>query len=470
MSDHDLVVRGGTVVTAADTFRADIGIRGGRIATIADSLAAGRETIDADGLLVLPGGVDSHCHMDQPPFMGVESADDFLSGSLSAACGGNTTIMPFAMVLRDEPLRPAVEAYREKARGKAVIDYAIHLIVPDADAGRLGQELPPLIDEGYTSFKVFLTYEGLVLEDREMLDVLAMARREGALVMVHAENEHCIHWLTERLVASGRTSPEFHAAARPAAAEREATHRAIALAEIADAPILLVHVSAGEAMEQIEWAQDRGLRVYGETCPQYLFLSDADLARPGFEGAKYMCSPPPRAADNQEALWRGLRQGIFQVYSSDHAPYRFESDRGKKHHGDNPPFHKVPPGVPGIETRLPLLFSEGVGKGRLNLNRFVALTATNAARLYGVYPRKGTIAVGGDADLALWDPGRTVTIRHADLHDNMDYSPYEGMEVTGWPVTTISRGEVVVREAEPVCEPGRGRFLACGRPDSARPV
>jgi dihydropyrimidinase len=256
----------------------------------------------------------------------------------------------------------------------------------------------------------------------------------------------------------------------PMAVEREATHRAIALAEIVDVPILLVHVSAREALEQIKWGRDRGLKVYGETCPQYLLLTKDHIAQAGWEGAKYLCAPPPRDRGNADFLWQGLAGGLFQLLSSDHCSFRFESQEGKKAHGPHPHFHKVAPGVPGIETRLPLMFSEGVGKGRIDLNAFVALTATNAAKMYGLYPRKGTIAVGADADIAIWDPEREVTIRHDILHDNMDYTPYEGMTVKGWPVVTFSRGEAVWRDGKPAGKPGRGRFLPCERPEPARPL
>jgi dihydropyrimidinase len=462
---YDLVVRHGTVATAADVFQCDIGITGGRIVALGETLAAGREEIDATGKLVLPGGIDSHCHLEQPEYLGAVCADDFRSGTISAACGGNTTIIPFAMAVRGQSLRTVVDEYRLCARDKAVIDYAIHVIVPDANATSLTEELPALIREGYTSIKIFLTYEGFRLDDLEVLRVLDVARREGALVMVHAENEHCIQWLTERLVAAGRTAPAYHAVSRPMAVEREATHRAIALAEVAEVPILIVHVSGREAMEQIAWARSRGLKIYGETCPQYLFLSEEDAAQPDFEGAKHVCSPPPRDKANQEHLWRGLQNGIFQVVSSDHSPHRVADVSGKMPDGAATPFTRIANGVPGLAARLPLMFSEGVNKGRLRLPEFVALASTNAARLYGLYPRKGTIAVGSDADLAIWDPDREVVIRHELLHDNVDYTPYEGMTVKGWPEMTISRGEVIWRDGALVGAPGRGQFIAARTPE-----
>jgi dihydropyrimidinase len=326
-----------------------------------------------------------------------------------------------------------------------------------------------LIKEGYTSFKAYMTYDDLKLNDLELLKVLALARREGAMVMVHAENADCIAWLTEQLERAGKTAPQQHADSRPPVVEREAAHRAISLAELVDVPVLIVHVSGREAIEQIRHAQSRGLRVYAETCPQYLFLTADDLDLEGFEGAKCICSPPPRDKGNQQAVWNALASGVFQVFSSDHAPFRYDDPKGKMLQGKNAPFAKVPNGIPGVETRLPLLFSEGVGKGRIELTQFVALTATNPARIYGLYPRKGTIAVGSDADVAIWNPDCEVTITNERLHHNVDYTPYEGMKVQGWPEMVISRGGIVVDGGEMVAEKGRGKFLLCDLPEPARP-
>lgn len=467
MTQHfDLVIRGGTIATASDIFEADIGIRAGKIIALSADLPEGMQVIDASGKLVLPGGVDAHCHFDQPTTDGSVMADDFDSGPRSAAFGGTTTIIPFACQQKGQSLRAAVDDYHQRADGKSVIDYAFHLIVTDPNPQVLGQELPALIREGYTSFKIYTTYDDLKLNDREIIEVLALAKRENALTMVHAENADAIAWLTEALEKAGQTSPRHHADARPAIAEREATHRAISLAEIVDVPMLVVHVSGGEAMEQIALARSKGLKVFAETCPQYILLTADDLDLGGFEGAKHICSPPPRDIASQQSVWRGLANGTFQVFSSDHAPFRFDSDTGKKVHGDGASFVHVPNGIPGVETRLALLFSEGVGKGRISLNQFVALTATNPARLYGLYPRKGTIAVGGDADLAIWDQSREVTITNAGLHHNVDYTPYEGRTVTGWPETVLSRGEVVVRDGTLKADRGRGQFLECGTPDT----
>ena len=470
MSEYDLVVRNGTVATAADVFRADIGVTAGRIATIGAKLPRGRREIDAQGKIVTPGGVDSHCHIAQRSSLGVMTADDFFTATRSAACGGTTTVIPFAAQYRGMSLRQVVKDYHASAEGKAAVDYAFHLIISDPTEQVTGQELPALIKDGYTSFKIYMTYDLLKLDDRQILEVLTVARRERALVMVHAENHDVISWLSEKLLTAGHSAPRFHAVAHAPIAEREATSRAISLAELMDVPILIVHVSAREAMEQIRLAQDRGLKVYAETCPQYLFLTADDLDRPGFEGAKYMCSPPPRDKANQEVIWRGIETGVFEVFSSDHAPYRYDDSEGKMKHGHNAPFKKVANGVPGLEVRTPLLFSEGVGKGRIDLPKFVAVTASNAAKLYGLYPRKGTIAVGADADLAIWDPDKRVTITQSMLHDAMDYTPYEGKQIKGWPAITLSRGEPVAEGGEFVAKAGRGQFLKCDISPASKPL
>jgi dihydropyrimidinase len=459
MADYDLVIRNGSVATASEVMRCDVGIAGGRIVALAGRIEGGGASIDADGLIVVPGGIDSHVHLAQRGPMGPQHADDFESGTIAAACGGNTTIIAFANQFKGQSLRGVVDDYAKLAEGKAVIDYGIHMIVSDPTAAVLGQELPALIRRGFTSFKVFMTVDAFKLDDRQILDVLAAARREGALVMVHAESHDVIGWLSDKLLRADQSAPKYHAVARPPLAEREATHRAITLSEIADVPILIVHVSAREAIEQIEQARARGIKVLAETCPHYLVLSADDLDRPGLEGAKYMCAPPMRSKDNQQLVWSALERGVFDVFSSDHAPFCFHGTEGKQLHGAHAPFTKIANGMPGIETRLPLLFSEGVMGGRIDLPRFVALSATNAAKIYGLYPRKGTLAIGADADIAIWDPRREVTITHSILHDRMDYTPYEGMRVKGWPVLTLSRGELIWDDGKVLGRPGRGQFL-----------
>jgi dihydropyrimidinase len=465
----DLVVRNALAATAADAQRCDIGVRDGRIAALAERLGPGKQEVDAAGRTVTPGGVDGHCHLDQPMPAPMRMADDFESGTRSAACGGTTTIIPFAAQQKGHSLRAAVEDYHRKASGKAAVDYAFHMIVSDPSPTVLGEELPALIREGYTSFKLYMTYDDLKLTDRQILDVMEVARREGAMVMVHAENTDCIAWLTDRLVASGRTGPQYHAHSRPIPVEREATHRAITFSELLDVPILIVHVSSGEAVEQIRWAQGRGLNIYAETCPQYLFLTAEHLDAEHYHGAKFVCSPPPRDAANQAQIWQGLANGAFHVFSSDHAPFRFDDPHGKKPGGREVAFPEIPNGVPGLETRLPLLYSEGVLKDRIDVHQFVALTATNPARMYGLYPRKGTIAVGADADLVIWDTGTERTITNSVLHHAVDYTPYEGMRVRAWPAVTLSRGKVVWENGRYLGRPGRGEFLRCGLPAPARP-
>jgi dihydropyrimidinase len=460
----DLVIRHALVATASDSFRSDIGIRGGRIALLGEDLPAARREIDAAGRTVTPGGVDAHCHLDQPMEGPAKMADDFLTGTRSAACGGTTTVIPFAAQMKGQSLEAAVVDYHGRAEGKACIDYAFHLIVSDPTPTVLAKELPALIAQGYTSFKVYMTYDDLKLDDAQILDVLDVARTHGALAMIHAENADCIEWLTKRLEAAGRTAPRWHAHARPMLVEREATHRAIALSELVDVPILIVHVSGREAIEQIRWARGHGLSVFAETCPQYLFLTAEDLGiDDSYVGARCVCSPPPRDKANQQRIWEGLSDGLFTVFSSDHAPFRFDDPQGKKPGGQEVPFRHIPNGIPGLETRLPLLYSEGVLGGRITLQKFVELTATNPAKAYGLHPRKGTIAIGSDADLVVWDE-REVTVRNGALHHAVDYTPYEGMQLNAWPGLTLSRGEVVWDGKAFTGQAGRGRFLPCGTP------
>lgn len=459
----DLVIRGGSIVTASDVTRADLGINDGRITAIADKLSGGAREIDATGRYVLPGGIDAHCHLDQPQAPGLASkgavmADGFETGSLSAMCGGTTTIVPFCVQHRGQSVTAAVADYHARAEGQAYTDYAFHLIISDPTPEVLGQELPALIRRGHTSLKVYMTYDALVLSDRQILDVFEVAREEKAIMLIHAESHEIIGWLADRLEASGRTSPKYHATSRPQPVERAATHHALSLAEIVGVPLMIVHVSGGAPLDEIRRARARGFDVFAETCPQYLLLTEADLDLPDMDGARVMCSPPPRDTAAQAALWQGIRDGTINVINSDHAPYRFDS-AGKLKAGPKAPFRAVANGIPGLETRLPILFSEGVMKGRIDLCRFVALTATNNAKLYGLYPRKGTIAVGSDADLAIWDPQARRSIANADLHHNVDYTPFEGLDVRGWPVTVISRGEIVVDDGKVLARKGRGVFL-----------
>jgi dihydropyrimidinase len=337
------------------------------------------------------------------------------------------------------------------------------MIVSDPSASVLGQELPALVADGYTSFKVFMTYEGLRLNDAQILETMDVARRTGALVMVHCENEDAIRYLIGRHEASGDVAPRAHATTRPIVVEREATHRALSLAEIVDVPVVIVHVSNGAAIDEIRAARARGRKVIGETCPQYLVLTADDLDGMDWEGAKFVCSPPPRDTASQEACWRGLETGVFDLFSSDHCPFRYDDPAGKLNPKGKTSFRHIPNGIPGVETRLPILFSEGVMKGRIDLSRFVALTATNHAKVYGL-ERKGRIAVGMDADIAIWDPEARRTIRHADLHDGADYSPYEGIEIRGWPTTVVLGGKIMVRDGTLVGAKGDGHYRARALP------
>ena len=461
MPVFDTVIRGGTVVTAADTVRADVGIRGGKIVALADTLTDASRTIDATGLLVMPGGIDSHVHLAQPAFGGPKMADDFESGTRSALAGGNTTVIPFALQPRGSSLRAAVMDYHKEADGKALCDYGFHLIVTDPTPSVLAQELPSLVADGYTSFKVFMTYDDLVLNDRQLLEVFTAARDCKALVMVHCEGYDAIKFMTEKLERAGKTAPYYHAVSRPEVVEREATHRAISHGELIDVPIMIVHVSGREAMEQIRWAQQRGLKVYGETCPQYITLTADDMKGLNMDesGGKYVCSPPPRDHASWDAIWEGIRTGVFQTFSSDHCPFFYEGTEGKLNSKARTSFKWVPNGIPGVETRLPILFSKGVAEGRITLNEFVALTSTNHAKMYGLYPQKGSIGVGFDADIVLWDPKRSETISQSLMHHGADYTPYEGLSVTGWPVMTLLRGAVVFEQGQVVAGKGQGKFL-----------
>ena len=436
----DLVIRGGRIVTASEDFIADIGIRDGRITMLGEDLPRGEDEIDARGLLVMPGGVDAHCHIDEPPYLNARLADDFRSASLSAACGGTTAIMPFLNKVEGMTMMQSLADYRDKASA-SLVDYAFHVILR-ADAPEVvTADVGVLLENGFSSLKLFMTYDGYQMEDGQILDVMAQVAEAGGIVMVHAENGRCIHWISSRLVYKGATALGNFRASAPMVVEREAVHRAISLAEISGARIMIVHVSSLDALEQIRWARGRGLPVLSETCPQYLVDLGDRIAGDGWEPARYLCSPPPRGGDNARGLWAGIRDHAFDILSSDHCPYRFDGPDGKRAFGSEPHFQHVPPGLPGLETRLPLIFEHGVKAGRIDLHAFVALTSTEPARIYGLHPLKGSLMPGADADIAIWDPDLPTTIRHDMLHDACDYTPFEGLEVSAWPVITLSRGE-----------------------------
>jgi dihydropyrimidinase len=454
----DLVIRGGTVATATDSFTADIGIKDGVIAGLGRGLGAGRREIDASGRLVTPGGVDSHCHIEQLAASGMMNADTFETATRSAAMGGTTTVIPFAAQHVGMSLAKVVDEYHAAAERGAMVDYAFHMILADPQPEILRDEVPGLVRAGHSSLKVFLTYDRLRLEDEQFLNVLEAARAHGCMVCVHAENHGMISWMGKRLVERGYTAPKFHAVSHPRVAEAEAIGRAIACAALLDQPLMIFHVSTAEGAAVIHKARGEGLRVWGETCTQYLVMTRHDIDRPGIEGAKWVCSPPLRETSDQEALWAALENGTLQTVSSDHAPYRMD-ETGKLARGPNPTFKEMANGMPGLELRLPVLFDAMVSQGRMDVNRFVELTATAPAKLYGLHPRKGTIAIGGDADLVVWDTGREVEIEAGPRYDNAGYTPYESRRLKGWPETVLLRGEPVAEKGELKARAGRGRFL-----------
>jgi len=452
----DTIVKNGVIVTATDMHAGDIGITNGKVAAIASSLpqeGAGK-VIDAAGRMVIPGGIDVHTHLDMP-FGGTTSADDFESGTIAAAHGGTTTLIDFAIQYKGQSLRQAFEAWMKKAEGKAAIDYAFHCIITDLGTAQL-EEMGALVREGVSSFKLFMAYPGVfMLDDATIFKAMSQAAKVGGLICMHAENGGVIDVIVQRALAEGKKSPKYHALTRPTTAEAEATSRAIALAEMAGAPVYIVHLSCNEALEKVREARDRGLAAYAETCPQYLFLSIDKMDAPGFEGAKYVFTPPLREKWHQEKLWQGLARDTLQVVSTDHCPFCFKEQKelGKDD------FTKIPNGGPGIEHRLSLVYTGGIHGGRFSPNRFVQLVATAPAKLFGLYPRKGTIAVGSDADLVVWDPNAEEVISADTHHMRVDYSMFEGIKVKGLPRVVMSRGKVVIENGKFVGKAGTGEFL-----------
>lgn len=458
----DLLVRGGTVVTAHDVFRADVGVKQGKIVAIGQGLGPAREEIDARGKLVLPGGIDSHTHIEQLSAGGLMNADTFESATAAAAFGGTTTVISFAAQHRGMRLRKVVDDYALLAQRGAMIDYAFHMIIANPDETTLKIDLPALIGEGHASIKLFMTYDKIKVDDEPMLDVLAVARENRALVCVHAENHGMIAWMGRKLVEQGRTQPKWHAASHPRGSEAEAFFRLIHAAELIDQPIMIFHVSTTEGVDIIRQARGRGTKVFAETCPQYLFMTAKDLDKPGLEGAKWMCSPPPREKRDQEALWRALALGDLQTVSSDHAPYRFDAS-GKLSAGPGSNFKQIANGLPGLETRMPLLFDAMVSRGRKEfaghaLQSFVNLTATAPAKIYNL-AGKGSIAIGYDADLAIWDPKVRVVISDGLMVGRAGYTPFAGRTVKGWPETVLVRGRRVILDRQVVGKAGSGRHI-----------
>jgi dihydropyrimidinase len=464
---YDLVIRNGTVGTASDVFAADLGINGETIVALGSNLAPGRTEIDAEGKLVLPGGVDAHAHIEQLSAAGIMNADTFETATRSAAFGGTTSVICFAAQHVGMDARQVVTDYTALAKRGAMIDYAFHVIIADVTEKVIAEDIPALVGQGFSSIKIFMTYDRLRVEDEKLLDILAAARAAKALVCVHAENHGVISWMVKRLLAKGFVAPKYHSVSHPRLSESEAFTRLIAFSELLDQPVMIFHVSTGEGAAVIREARGRGVKVFAETCPQYLFLTAADLDKAGVEGAKWMCSPPTRAQGDQEALWRALELGDLQLISSDHAPYRFD-ESGKLLTGPNPNFKQIANGLPGLQARLPLLFDAMVSQGRLGLSKFVELTASAPAKIYNL-PKKGAIAIGNDADIAIWNPAHSVTLSDAMMHDRAGFTPYAGRVVTGWPDTVLLRGRVLIDGEQCHGRAGEGRLMLRGGGAAATP-
>jgi len=461
-SNVDLVIRGASVVTPGGVIDGDLAVSGGRIVSVGAPVKHAGTEIAAQGHLVMPGGVDTHAHIEQMSGMGQWNADTFESATRSAAMGGTTSVISFAAQAKGQALTQTVADYAKRAARGAMIDHAFHMTLTDPLAAGFAPELAALIAAGHRSLKVFTTYN-IQLSDADILSILALARRHGALVCVHAENDAIIAQAKSALIAAGQTAPRDHARARPRMAEIEAIERICRFAEYLDQPVMIFHVSTAEGIAAIRAAKARGTPVWAETCPHYLFMTEDVLDRPGLEGAKWMCSPPQRTRADQHALWEALLDGTLSLVSSDHAPYRFD-ETGKLAAGPDAGFHQIANGLPGLETRLPLMFDAMVTKGRGGPEGFAAITATQPAQVFGL-PGKGAIAIGMDADLVIWNPARQVTYGADDLHDNVGYNPWQGHTVTGWPEVVILRGQVIVRDGQFLAAPGSGRWIA--RPDLA---
>ena len=451
--------RGGTVVTSDASFRADMLVADGRVAAIGSALPIDAdEDVDCGGRLLLPGGVDVHTHLDAPQ-MGTTTADDFESGTRAAACGGTTTIVDFALQEKGQRIPETLAAYHEKADGRAAVDYGFHIAVTDLYDGAIA-DLGGVVGDGVTSFKVFMAYRGtLMLDDGEMFQVLREAGRRGAQVCVHAENGDVIDRMAADLVAQGKTEPRYHAVSRPPSTEVEAVRRAIQISRIADAPIYFVHLSVAGSVEAVAAARQEDWPVSAETCTHYLTLGPELYDRPDFEGAKVVLTPPLREPEDRAALWRSLRTGALGVVSSDHCPFCF---RGQKELGRDD-FRRIPNGGPGVEHRMPLMYGEGVRAGRLTVEQFVGLTATTPAKSFGLFPRKGTLTIGADADVVVLDPSGTTTISAGTQHQRLDYTPWEGWTTPGRIERVYSRGDLVCRDGSFVGRAGHGRYLPRSR-------
>ncbi len=453
----ETLIRGGNLVTATDSQPSDLLIRNGKIAAIGPGLETSGQVIDASNRLVMPGGIDSHVHLSHPiDALGIKTADDFSTGTTAAACGGVTTIIDFAQQRRGDSFEETRDRRLAEIEADAVVDYSVHTIVTDVRDETLA-EIPKLVSGGFPSFKLMMTYVGKKLADADLLRVFEATAAHGGIAYLHCENDAAITHLIQRHLSQGKAGPHYHALSRPPEVEAEATHRAICLAELVGAPICIAHVTNSGAANHIAVARERGQPVVSETCPHYLTLTD-EVFDPsnGFDAAKFVCSPPMRSQDHSDSLWRALQSGEIQQVASDHAPFRFSDQKsiGREN------FTRIPNGLPGIETRLPLLFTNGVKAGRITASRFVELVSTNPARIFGMYPEKGSLEIGTDADLIVIDPRKEVVIDHEMLHSAMDYSPFEGMSVAGFPEWTISRGDMIVGDGKPSAERGRGQLVS----------
>ena len=464
----DIVIKNAAIAGTHGLLGGDILIRDGKIAALSATPLEAATVIDAQGKIVTPGGVDSHCHIEQLSAGGLLNADTFETASRAALLGGTTSVISFAAQHQGMRLQQVAADYHELAARGAMVDYAFHLILTDANDITINEDLPKLVESGHGSIKCFLTYDKIQVSDETFIEILAAAKRHGAMVCVHAENHGMISWMGKKLVEQGYHRPVYHAVSHPRWAEEEAINRAISMAALLDQPIMIFHVSTREGVEVIRRWRARGVKVFGETCTHYLTLTKADLDKPGTDGAMWVCSPPLRDADDQAALWEALEDGTLSLVSSDHAPYRMD-ETGKFAAGPNPTFKQMANGMGGLESRMPVMFHEmGCYRGN-NLAEFVRLTASEPARIYNLAPRKGVIAVGADADLTIWDPDEVRTIRHEDSADNTGYSAFAGREVRGWPITVIRRGEIVVDDGKLVAQPGSGQFLARQGGEAAKP-
>jgi dihydropyrimidinase len=455
---YDLIVKGGTVVSASDTFIADLGVVNGKVVSVGKIAEPAKRVVDARGKVVIPGGIDAHTHFDMP-FMGATTIDNFTTGSTAAIFGGTTSIVDFAIQQKGKTFRHALDDWHKRADGKCAVDYGFHMIVTDFPE-KQQKEMDKLVDEGVSSFKLFMAYPGIFMsDDTTIFRALMRTRDNGGMICMHAENGSVIDVLIQKAIAEGKTSPEWHALTRPMTAEAEATHRAIALAEMAGVPIYFVHLSAGDAMEEVRAARARGLPVFAETCPQYLYLSEDDYRRPGFEGAKFVMSPPLRPLGNSERLWKGLVRNDLQVVSTDHCSFCMKAgtnqpgkELGKKD------FSKIPNGAPGVEYRMLLLW-DAVQKGKITENRFVEITSLNPAKIFGLHPRKGHLNPGADADIVIIDPNKPFTFSQKNHHSAADYNPYEGVTVKGSIRDVFSRGEAMVLDGKWAGKTSHGKFL-----------